>query len=135
MTNREKWLAVIGYVLAIYDVFITQVLGIYHLVVVGYFINYFTLVPFLLFYALTKKSQSAFLKGHSKRSMFIYRWYMVGAFASGMLFRSPNLSLTVGVYSMTFLMIAIFGYVVVAGGRGINRVSNEEVIGVKPTTT
>lgn len=127
-SQSEKWLAAIGYILIAYDGFLTQVAGLYHLVLVGYLINYFTLVPFLFFYFISTKSKNDMIKGHGKKSMKIYRWYIVGAIISGILFRAPELMIHMGVYNVSYGMLGVLAALVIASIMGINNIANHRKI-------
>lgn len=122
MRAGMKWKASVGYALVMADVFAVQVFELYQYEMLGFYINFITLIPLLVFYAINYGTGDRFVAGHLKRAAIIYLWYMGWSVVGWGIYVLDNIWLQEMVgYGWGYLMLVVLIYVAVAGGVGIVR--------------
>ena len=131
MNDKTKWMAGIGYMLVLADSFSTQLFNFYQFYLFGYYINFVTITPLIIYYAINKSHTEQFIADHLKQSVTIYLWYIAWSIVSGILFESNNLWIQIAGVGVTWLMIFVLVYVAVSCGKGIIKSFREEPVVIK----
>lgn len=128
MNDKTKWMAAIGYMLVLADSFSTQLFDFYQFYLFGYYINFITITPLVIYYAINNSHTEQFIADHLKRSVVVYFWYIAWSIVSGILFETNNLWTQIAGVGVTWLMIFVLVYVAVSCGKGIIRSFREEPV-------
>jgi len=133
VSDRDHLFAASGYFLVLLDTLSTQILDIYQFSFFGYYVNLFTLIPWLVFQAVNRNHRDLRVRSHVTRSRKIYFWYILWSIVSGVFFEPINLYYYIfsGI-AVTFLMIIVLIYVIFTTTRGLVRAfKGEYAPGVK----
>lgn len=130
MSDKNKWMAAVGYILVIADSFSTQLFNFFQFHVFGYYVNLVTLTPLLIYYAINKSHSDQFIADHLKRAMRVYLLYVGLSVVSGVLFESNNMWVYVAGVGLTWLMVIVLVYITVRCGKGIVRSFKEESVSI-----
>ncbi|WP_404418671.1 hypothetical protein [Marinospirillum sp.] len=133
MSDKNKWMAAVGYILVIADSFSTQLFNFFQFHFFGYYVNLVTLTPLVIYYAINKSHSDQFIATHLKRSMRVYFWYVGLSVVSGVLFEPNNMWLYVAGVGVTWLMVIVLVYITVSCGKGIIRSFKEEPVSTSKT--
>ena len=133
MSDKNKWMAAVGYILVIADSFSAQLFNFFQFHLFGYYVNLVTITPLLIYYAINKSNSERFIADHLKRAMRVYLLYVGLSVVSGILFESNNMWVYVAGVGVTWLMVIVLVYVAVSCGKGIVRSFKEEPVFITKT--
>lgn len=119
--DKIKWLAAGGYIFALTDAFLSQLVGFYQFYFFGFLVCLITLVPFIIFYFINKTHEQPIVTQHLNSSVRLYGIYAIWSVANGLLLSGVGVNLTYALLGVgiSITMLGVLVWLGVRCGQGI----------------
>jgi uncharacterized membrane protein len=119
--DKIKWLASGGYIFALTDAFLAQLVGFYQFYFFGFHVCLITLVPFVIFYYINKSHEQPAVAQHLKSSIRLYGIYAIWSIANGILLSNIGTNIIYALLGVgiSIVMLGVLIWLAVRCGQGI----------------
>lgn len=119
--DKIKWLAAGGYIFALTDTFLSQLVGFYQFYFFGFLVCLPTLVPFIIFYFINKSHEQPIVARHLNSSVRLYGIYAIWSVVNGVLLSGLGANITYALLGVgiSLVMLGVLIWLAVRCGQGI----------------
>ncbi len=119
--DKIKWLAACGYIFALTDAFLAQLVGFYQFYFLGFPVCLLTLVPYVIFYYINKSHEQPIISRHLSSSVRLYGIYVIWSVANGVLLSGVGTNITYALLGVgiSIVMLGVLVWLAIRCGQGI----------------